>query len=91
MQSTQLAREGSNEKRRATIIVTSEIVSCVPQNSSLYNSPPINGKKTKCSAKEKGLTFGLGWRDDAYATAMLCVVNAHQSLAVYSGGQYVMS
>lgn len=29
------------------------------------------------------LTFGLGWRDEAYATAMLCVVNAHQSLAVY--------
>jgi len=29
-----------------------------------------------------GLTFGLRCRDDAYATAILCVVNAHQSLAV---------
>jgi hypothetical protein len=29
----------------------------------------------------RGLTFGLGCREDAYATAMLFVVNAHQSLA----------
>lgn len=29
----------------------------------------------------EGLTFGLECRDEAYATAMLCVVNAHQSLA----------
>jgi hypothetical protein len=32
---------------------------------------------------ERNLTFGLVWRDDAYATAMLCVVNAHQSLAAW--------